>query len=442
MNTGLGAFAFRPSRVIVLLGFAAIMLVPSGNATGAHKTPGVPETITTGGGGASAVVGQQFAAPVSATIEDSEGDPVEGVPVTFSLPAGEDAGGNFPGEEVVDFTGATNALGVVTTPAITAGETAGDWVVEVAVGDEEAPSLTASIPLSNLPDVAAEVGVEVDPIELPADGQSTATAEISVADAFGNAIVGHSLSISTGGGPTATAPVLGEEGVYASTLTASTTPGVFIIKVTDTTAEPDLSGEFELTQTDLPPTSISISLSPNSIPADGVTQSKATVTVRNEIGGPVSGAEVTVTSSGEQAVDSTIAAPGGIYTALILSNTVPGVSTVTATIESAEPELTASAGLIQFVPVIKPPRGEARPVVRFRSGPRGKIRGARVRFTFASVSGDVRGFQCRIDGRGWAACRSPKRLKVDRGRHVFRVRGVATDGSKGKAIKRKFKRIG
>ena len=58
------------------------------------------------------------------------------------------------------------------------------------------------------------------------------------------------------------------------------------------------------------------------------------------------------------------------------------------------------------------------------------------------TGGEVRGFQCKLDGKKWKKCRSPKTVKVKRGKHVFRVRAIGTDGQPGKATSRRFKRIG
>jgi len=81
-------------------------------------------------------------------------------------------------------------------------------------------------------------------------------------------------------------------------------------------------------------------------------------------------------------------------------------------------------------------------VVKIRSGPSGKTRKAKATFRFSATGGAVRGFQCRLDGAKWRNCRSPKTVKVKRGKHVFRVRGIATGGGFTNVAKRKFKRIG
>lgn len=57
-----------------------------------------------------------------------------------------------------------------------------------------------------------------------------------------------------------------------------------------------------------------------------------------------------------------------------------------------------------------------------------KRRHVRVRFTFES-SQPGSSFECRVDSKPWSGCESPARVRVDRGRHRFRVRAIGADGS-------------
>lgn len=57
-----------------------------------------------------------------------------------------------------------------------------------------------------------------------------------------------------------------------------------------------------------------------------------------------------------------------------------------------------------------------------------KRRRAFVRFRFAA-SEPGSSFECRLDNRGWAPCSSPRRLLVDGGDHVFRMRAVDPAGN-------------
>jgi hypothetical protein len=72
-----------------------------------------------------------------------------------------------------------------------------------------------------------------------------------------------------------------------------------------------------------------------------------------------------------------------------------------------------------------------RPRVRLRGHPRRRTTSHRARFRF-SASERAR-FQCRLDGRAFRRCRSPRKVPVGRGGHTFRVRAVDRAGNVGKA---------
>jgi len=64
-------------------------------------------------------------------------------------------------------------------------------------------------------------------------------------------------------------------------------------------------------------------------------------------------------------------------------------------------------------------------------------RRARVRFRFASDDPEA-SFECRLDGAAFRPCRSPRKLRVKRGKHRFRVRAVAASGRPGPTVVRRF----
>lgn len=74
-----------------------------------------------------------------------------------------------------------------------------------------------------------------------------------------------------------------------------------------------------------------------------------------------------------------------------------------------------------------PPRDETPPQTKIKSGPSGKTDSRKAKFKFASSESGSR-FQCKLDGKAWGSCRSPKTYKrLKPGKHTFRVR--ATDGA-------------
>jgi hypothetical protein len=56
--------------------------------------------------------------------------------------------------------------------------------------------------------------------------------------------------------------------------------------------------------------------------------------------------------------------------------------------------------------------------------------GVGVRFRFRGI-GEVVRFQCKLEGRSYRTCKSPKRYRVGRGKHFFRVRAIGPGGVKG-----------
>jgi hypothetical protein len=90
---------------------------------------------------------------------------------------------------------------------------------------------------------------------------------------------------------------------------------------------------------------------------------------------------------------------------------------------------------------ISPAPGSNAPVlpVRIKSGPQGKISRSTVKFRFG-VDFAIDRFECRLDERKWRKCKSPVPYRVRPGRHVFRVRAVAS-GTKGSVSKRIFTRV-
>lgn len=74
-----------------------------------------------------------------------------------------------------------------------------------------------------------------------------------------------------------------------------------------------------------------------------------------------------------------------------------------------------------------PPGTAPAPNTSLRRKPRPRSANRSARFTFAA---DQPGstFRCKLDGRAFAPCRSPFRLKAKRGRHIFRVQAVGPSG--------------
>jgi subtilisin family serine protease len=100
-----------------------------------------------------------------------------------------------------------------------------------------------------------------------------------------------------------------------------------------------------------PPTSMSLALSPQSIPADGASTSTATATVTDANGNRITGNQLSFTSDDAGLHIGAVTDHGdGTYTATLTSSTTPHQVTVTATDSSATPTITGQATLTQTAP--------------------------------------------------------------------------------------------
>lgn len=99
--------------------------------------------------------------------------------------------------------------------------------------------------------------------------------------------------------------------------------------------------------------------------------------------------------------------------------------------------LTSTDPFVRDVPESMNRRKSKRPRVLITGHPpkrlnRGKG-GARATFRFRAIGGKASGFKCKLDRRPYRSCRSPKRYRAGRGKHVFKVRAIAPGGAKGPA---------
>ena len=103
------------------------------------------------------------------------------------------------------------------------------------------------------------------------------------------------------------------------------------------------------------------------------------------------------------------------------SKTVPdGQKTVTARAFDAASNSTTSAGRQLIV-------DNWYPDTVIDSGPPTKTKSTKATFRFSSPDGDVIGFQCKLDGKAWVGCGSPKTYSgLSRKRHTFQVRAIGS----------------
>ena len=121
-----------------------------------NTASGIAATITPGTAASqSATTGSRYGQPLLATVQDANGNPVEGATVTFSLGASAAAGGASGGAPAgASFDGGgsqatetTNASGAATSPLFTANATAGTFTATASTAGVVEP---ASFTLDNL----------------------------------------------------------------------------------------------------------------------------------------------------------------------------------------------------------------------------------------------------------------------------------------------------
>lgn len=78
---------------------------------------------------------------------------------------------------------------------------------------------------------------------------------------------------------------------------------------------------------------------------------------------------------------------------------------------------------------LTPPPDETPPNAKVSSGPKGTVHSHKATFRFTSTEAGST-FQCKLDGKKWANCKSPKTYKgLKDGKHVFKVKAIDAAGN-------------
>jgi hypothetical protein len=352
--------ATQPIVTGLALGTVSISASATGYASGSTSvtvTAGPVASIQAGGTPQSVAINTAFA-QLTATVEDSLGNPVSGATVVFTAPATAGA----PGVTVATTTATTNASGVATAN-LTSNATAGGPYTVKATSN----GFTANYSLTNLSGLPKAVALAATN---SGSGQSTGilTAFTNplravVTDSGGNPISGVVVTFTaptgsvpsgtfagsgataqatTDGTGTATSPVFTANG----TVSPAGTPYNVKVSVNSNTA---LTANFALTNLSGPPTQIAATA--GATQTTGVTSNFGTqlsATVKDAGGNPASGVTVTftaptgagVTASGSfpnsQTTITAVTNASGVAFAAVpfTANQVAGTYTVTATFTS------------------------------------------------------------------------------------------------------------
>ncbi len=200
--------------------------------------PGAAVSITAAAGAnQTATVGTVFAHPLEVIVQDPYGNVVPNTSVTFTAPTGGATGTFSVTGSPKSVTVKTNAAGLATAPAFTAGKIAGAYTVTASAGD-----LTTSLSETNGAGAPAVLTVT------GGSGQETSvnaafadTLEVTVRDRFGNLLANVPVTFtapSTGAGVTFAEPGSPSQVVVTTnaagvattpTLMANNTAGSFIV---------------------------------------------------------------------------------------------------------------------------------------------------------------------------------------------------------------------
>jgi hypothetical protein len=297
--------------------------------------------VATAGTLQTATVNTAFATNLAATGQDTFGNPVIGVKVTFTAPA-SGASGTFAGGVN---TATTNSQGVATAPVFTANTTAGSYTVTATTGTLTTNPGFALTNQAGAPGaIAATAGT---PQTATVNSAYATNLAATVKDAFGNPVAGAAVTFNApasgaggtfaGGVNTATTNAQGV--ATAPVFTANTTVGSYAVTATAGTVT--TSPGFALTNKAGAPASIkAVSGTPQTATVNTAFAQRLAATVRDAFGNPVAGATVTFTAPASGA-SGTFA--GGVNTAqtssqglaiapVFTANGTVGSYTVTATV--------------------------------------------------------------------------------------------------------------
>ncbi len=262
-----------------------------------NSAAGLPSSIAASAGvKQSAIIGATYAQALQVKVTDANGNPVQGVEVTFAAGSSSSgASGSFVGSGPSAMA-VTGSDGVAVSPELQANEVVGTFTVTATtagLGTAAEFTLTNLGPTSIVASTGARqsavigatyaraLGVKVTYNGNPVQG-------VEVTFAAGSATTGASGSF-VGAGPSAMA-VTGSDGVAVSPhLQANGMAGTFT--VTATTAGLDTAAEFTLTN--LGPTSIVASKGAGQSAVIGATYARALRVKVTYEGKPVQGVEVT-----------------------------------------------------------------------------------------------------------------------------------------------------
>ena len=170
-------------NVTATTGSATSALFAMTNIAGAAAT-----VAANSGSGQFATVATAYAAPLTAIVKDSSGNPVSGVNVTFTV---QGSLATFPGS-VNSATAPTNAQGIATSPTITASTAAGT----VGILAQVTGLTSANFILTNTAGAPFQITATSGNSQSAIVGESFTALVATVKDSFGNLVSGASVTFT------------------------------------------------------------------------------------------------------------------------------------------------------------------------------------------------------------------------------------------------------
>jgi adhesin/invasin len=284
---------------------------------------------------ASIVANGTSTTTVTATVTDATNAPVSGNAIVFSAAPGGVTFSAVTDHRNGTYTATVTGSTAIASVTITATDSS---VTPNVLGQAELAQTAPPPPPPPPPLPATDVSLGLSPTSIVANGSSTSTATARVTNANGGVVSNDTIAFSTNdGGNRVSATTKRGNGIYTATITSSGTAHAVTVTARDQSA--GISGSATLTQTAVPPLpakTVSVSLSPASIVANGSSVSTATAAVTNANGGVVSNDTIAFsTNDGGNRVSATTNRGNGIYAATITSSRTVHSVTITATDRSA-----------------------------------------------------------------------------------------------------------
>lgn len=230
----------------------------------------------------------------------------------------------------------------------------GDASQEISVADVHvtAPYNRTTLQPKVIIGPPATVTVQVEPATLPADGASTSTVVVTVADASGNVIPNQVVQLSSSKGTVSPISAkTGINGTITADLVASTLAGSGMVTAT----VGGVTGNTTVTFLPGAPAEITLLVNPTQVLADGSTAISVVAVVKDQYGNSIAGQQVDFAATAGTIGTSSQTNTSGSATTELIAPRTSGTASVTASVgpivESAQVQFVGNPVL--YIPNIK-----------------------------------------------------------------------------------------